>query len=176
MRRALGPRNKRARKTSRVRGEQGGFGGCGTGPLAMMARRAASRAHGQSPLPLWGEAWFWSRVAAPDMSAIPKALQLGGRRHASKSATPTPGHLDRLTHLGEQRLFENASLCQAEPENVKSARRQRNERRRLRSGRRPRRWGALCAWQEALTPSAIVCAIQRCPGLDRGSPGSPFAW
>ena len=30
-----------------------------------------------------------------------------------KSATPTPGRLDRLTHLGESGLFEIASLCQA---------------------------------------------------------------
>ena len=52
-------------------------------------------------------------TASPNVSASLKHFgsRRGGMRR--KSATLTPGHLDRLTHLGEQGLFENAGLCQA---------------------------------------------------------------
>jgi hypothetical protein len=52
-------------------------------------------------------------TASPDVSASLKHFGSGRGGMRRKSATLTPGHLDRLTHLGEQGLFENAGLCQA---------------------------------------------------------------
>jgi hypothetical protein len=95
-----------------------------------------------------------------------------------KSATPTPGRLDRLTHLGESGLFEIASLCQAGAWKLCRPPQSSAPWSALRSlnARRNRLSGPGVTISEARSMATIVTtgdlAIR--PGLDRGSPGSPF--
>ena len=94
-----------------------------------------------------------------------------------KSATPTPGRLDRLTHLGESGL-EIASLCQAGAWKLCRPPQSSAPWSALRSlnARRNRLSGPGVTISEARSMATIVTtddlAIR--PGLDRGSPGSPF--
>jgi hypothetical protein len=96
-----------------------------------------------------------------------------------KSAAPTPGRLDRLTHLGESGLFEIASLCQAAwklcrpPQSSApwSKLRSLNARQNRLSGP-----GVTISEARSMATIDTTDNLTICPGLDRGSPGSPFAW